>query len=287
MNSTNKRVDELLERARSGFENAKNNENIKMMISPYGYEENRLQGLLDLRSETNGRYLERKQKYAMRLQTSSLYAAKLKEERTRYVDYKKFALMAFSDTSDRQYFETLGLGGGKTKQRLGFVSQAKHFYQNALGQQKILDKLAYFLITPEKLQEGLAGIEELERLQAAKVAVSGEVQIATLERNNACQKLQKAYANFIETSKIGLRNVPQLREILGIRDSNTPTRKRTAEGQENQSVASDESGELETSAQKIQNNSTVLKMVKDSSVTAPTPKTKEPEKDIEMTESGE
>ncbi|MGE5343270.1 MAG: hypothetical protein ACM3SY_17515 [Candidatus Omnitrophota bacterium] len=258
MNSTNKRVDELLENAKSSIENAQNIAGIKMLISQFGYGESRLQGLLELRSEADGKYLVQKQKSSLRLQTSSLYAEKLKEERTRYLDCKKFAKMAFSDASDRSYYELLGFVGGKTKQRLGFATQAKHFYQNALGQQKILDKLAYFLITPEKLQEGLTGIEELERIKAEKVAVSGEMQLATAERNNACQKLNRAFANFIKTSKVGLRDVPQLQEMLGITDRNTPIRKRTAEDQE------------------TQNNSTVLKMVKDSSVTSNVPQKKEP-----------
>ncbi|MGE5343857.1 MAG: hypothetical protein ACM3SY_20495 [Candidatus Omnitrophota bacterium] len=287
MNSTHKGVEELLVKAMSGFENAKNNESIKMLISPYGYGDSRLQSLLELRGEADTKYLIQKEKTAMNSQTASLCREKMKEERTRYLDCRGFALMAFSEPSDKQYHELLGLSGLTSQRKQGFITQAKHFYRNALGQQKILDKLAFFLITPEKLQAGLTGIEVLERLYASKVAIKGEVQRAVVERDDACKKLQKAYSHFKRTSKVGLRGAPQLRETLGIMERNTPIRKRTAEDQENQSAVSDESGYLEKNAQKIKNASTVLKMVKDSSVTAPAPKTKEPEKDIEMNESGE
>ncbi|MGE5341167.1 MAG: hypothetical protein ACM3SY_06760 [Candidatus Omnitrophota bacterium] len=178
-------------------------------------------------------------------------------------------MIAFSEPSDRQYHELLGLIGETSHRRQGFITQAKHFYQNALEQQTILDKLSHFSITAEKLQAGLTGLEELERLYATKVAVSSEVQRAVVERDDACRKLHKAYSNFRKTTKVVLREAPQLRETLGIMERNTPIRKRTAEGQD------------------TQNDSTILKMVKDSSVTAPAPKTKEPEKNIETTESGE
>ncbi|MGE5341541.1 MAG: hypothetical protein ACM3SY_08660 [Candidatus Omnitrophota bacterium] len=226
MDIRNRQIEALLEKAKLAFENAKEQEEIKLCISRFGYEDNRLQELIGLYSETNDKYLSQKRLYGLCAEISGQCNEKWKVEQTRYMDYRTIAFRAFSGPADQKYYDSLGIGAEMARSMQGFISQARHFYQNAISRKDILDRLAYFVVKAEDLQAGLTGLNELERLNNLQVANAGLAQRATKTRDDSYKNLLSAYTSFVKISKIGLRGSPQLREVLGIRERSVPVRKR-------------------------------------------------------------
>ncbi|MGE5341358.1 MAG: hypothetical protein ACM3SY_07740 [Candidatus Omnitrophota bacterium] len=226
MDNLNKKIEALLKKASTGFRIAMEREDIQSYLLPYGYGNSRLQDLIDLYSETNDRYLLQKRAYAEYMKVKQELRKKFKEEQTRYMDFRKLSSQALSAPSDKQYHFFLGIEVRMARATGRFVSQAKYFYKTALTTKELLDKLAYFKITPEKLEAGLNGIEALEHLMSARIASRGYAKGATYERDAFYQKLMRAYSGFVEASKISMRDLPQLRELLGIRERSKPVRKK-------------------------------------------------------------
>ncbi|MGE5341956.1 MAG: hypothetical protein ACM3SY_10815 [Candidatus Omnitrophota bacterium] len=232
MDVKNYRVESLLEKAKVGFQIARDREDIRLSLAHLGYESTRLEELVGVYNQTNDKYLFQKEVYAQSATTTAHRNEKLKEEQTRYMDFRTLAFKAFIDPADKKYHELLGISMGMSKSMQGFITQARHFYQNALKRKEIMDKLSYFAITPEKLQAGLTGLEELEKLNNLQIANAGDAQRATRERDDSYKKLVVAYSTFVAATKIGLRQTPQLREVLGITERSVPIRKRKASNEE-------------------------------------------------------
>jgi len=113
---------------------------------------------------------------------------------------------------------------GERKRRISsFIVQATNFYTNTMSKQHILDSIARFQLTPERLQEELDKLKVLRDLHKQHTNLMGENQRLTLERDKKLAKL-KRYMKQLKTVLFMLfeEENPQILERLGIFVRNRP-----------------------------------------------------------------
>ena len=111
----------------------------------------------------------------------------------------------------------LALNGRRKESFSGWLEQANLFYDNALANPDILNGLAKFGITEEKLQAGKTQVEELAALNAAQEKEKGEAQQATKTRDEALDALDDWLEDFLAIAEVALADKPQFLEALGVR----------------------------------------------------------------------
>ena len=112
--------------------------------------------------------------------------------------------------------EKLVLSGKRKKSFSGWISDAHEFYLNCDAE--VLDGLARYGRTPEKIEGEKALLEDLRSARAKQLTEIGEAQAATEERDSAIDAFILWINDFYTVAKIALGDHPQLSEKLGIID---------------------------------------------------------------------
>ncbi len=128
--------------------------------------------------------------------------------------FVKVARIAFRN--DHSLYQKLDLGGMRKISLAGWLAQGKQFYLNALGDAKVLEKMAEYGMTREKIEAGKALLDQTEAANAAQEKEKGEAQQATQERDKAVDELEDWLADFLAIARIALEDKPQLMENLGV-----------------------------------------------------------------------
>ena len=80
----------------------------------------------------------------------------------------------------------------------------------------MLDALAEFGITKQKLKETAQLVEDVQVKYNIQLKEKGEAQTATQLRNEALDALQEWMGDFISVARIALEDQPQYLEMLGV-----------------------------------------------------------------------
>ena len=229
MKVSSKQVEQSLESSRIAFENAKNRQDIKDKLATFNYDDRRLDDGLAIWTQTNEKYHAQRLLYGESMELTKQFNEKFEAEKTRYMDYRKLSKRAFVGKSDAGIPEIIRVNQQVKKTIQGFLIQARDFYRNVLKRPDIMEKVSIFGLNDVKMQEGLAGLEELERLNVRQKEKQGGAERATRVRDDAFKELNACYYDFVEACKIALRDSPQLREVLGILERSAPKKKKKEE----------------------------------------------------------
>lgn len=229
MRVTNSSIEKLLKEAGIAFQNINDRTDIKEKLVPFGYDDPRIQEMIENHKDTNAKYLNMLIKYAFSQECTMNLNEKFIEETKRYLDLKIMALNSLPGDKNTGIRERLGINSRILKTYKSFVIQSEQFYKHALDNQDILDTLTTFGTTEEKLQLGLTGIEDLKLLKRKQKEAYGEAQKATKLRDKSSEELDSRYKKLKKVCKVALRDEPQLREILGFLERSAPLKKRPAE----------------------------------------------------------
>ena len=126
----------------------------------------------------------------------------------------KVARVALQD--ERGSSQKLDLGGKRKVSLSGWLAQSNQFYINAVADADILSKMNNFGITQAKLEQGKQLVDDVEAANASQKKEKGEAQQATVDRDDALDKLNDWVSDFIAIARIALEDRPQLLEKLGI-----------------------------------------------------------------------
>jgi hypothetical protein len=106
--------------------------------------------------------------------------------------------------------------GRRNRSLSGWLNDARIMYANILDTPEVMDIMANYGYSFEKLAAERNDVEQVEILHSKRLAEKGEAQQGTVERDKALDELCDWYSDFRAIARIALYDSPQLLETLGI-----------------------------------------------------------------------
>ncbi len=209
-----KSLEDRLFDAKKAAHNAFSSQEIRLLLEKYGYEKNRLKQGISLCETAEKCLLEqRTKKGELGSIIHAFDIAREKADKT-YLPYMKVARIALQ--GDNSTLQKLNLKGDRKRAYPQWLTQVIQFYKGVLKEPGILERLKHFGITKEKLEAGMALVQEAESANVRKELKKGEVQAAIEKRNRAFQEMNKYVANLIKIARIATVDEPERLEALGV-----------------------------------------------------------------------
>lgn len=213
---TKLRTAQRLSLAHTAITNALDDEEMIALLTPYAYDEARLQEGLSLYHQAETLFHASLTMRGEKLGATADLNDRWSESRTMLADHIARARIALRGNPGALL--TLRLNQPRARRQAEWIVQARHFYAGALNNQEILDALATLNMTPEDLQEGLETVDAFEQARRQRANESGDVQNAMRARNQALGALDLWVRDFRDIARLALRNRPQLIERLGFQE---------------------------------------------------------------------
>ena len=207
-------IEKLLLESGLAITNTQSVGEIRSLMAGFGYTDKRMANSKVLHDEAETLYQAQVKEYGEKDEASLELQVAQAKANAPYMKYVGIARVAMSDNVAG--WQSLKLGGRRKATYSGWVSDARLFYINLMGSKSLLDIMAGFGITSEKLKEGLALVEVVEQKLAKYREELGQAQNATQERDKKVDALQAWYSDFKEIARIALEDKPQYLEMLGI-----------------------------------------------------------------------
>jgi hypothetical protein len=211
---TKRTMAELLESSKMAITNAMEDDELKALLLEYNYDDAKLNEGLELYNRADQLYNKQKKEYG------ELYAAKesfyktYKNAHSKYIEHITLTRMAFKDTPKKLVEMSLH---ERRQKRLGlWLKQSRLFYDAAISDAVVLEKLSKYGVTKEKLEAGKQLLVDVETENRIAIKEAGEAQQATAERDSALEDLDEWISEFYQICKFAFAEKPQLLEKLGI-----------------------------------------------------------------------
>lgn len=207
-------IPERLNEAETALHNAQTDPTLRDALADLGYDEATLEegkSLLEAAQEAQ---------QTMTAEYSEQYDATetLQEVHERandtYMRFVKIARVALKNQPGAT--EALKLSGRRKRTLTGWLEQARTFYDNALGDDDVLEALGEYNVTSEDLQEGRAQVQAVAEANSVQEQEKGDAQDATEARDAAVDALDEWMSDFFSIARVALDDQPQQLEKLGI-----------------------------------------------------------------------
>lgn len=208
------RIDGNLLFAQNAINNATNNEAIALALAEFGFDADRITEGRTLLNQAQILITAQIKEYGEQFAaTDDMYEAHA-EANASYMKHLKIARIALR--GNRGAAESMMLNGDRSQSYSGWLNQSKAFYVNGLNTSEVLEAMARFGITKEKLEAGQALVITAEKKLTDQLKEKGEAQQATIERDSVLEELNRFINDLIGISKIALEGKPQYLEMLGV-----------------------------------------------------------------------
>lgn len=209
----NKNQFEIMEGYKFAFDNVKKNEQISVLISAFGYNEETMEEGLALwqlaRDAFDKQYIEKDET----VEAYQLFKQKKEEVNLQYSNHRKMAKSHFK--TDEVIQEQLAIDTRLPTKYVDWVEKVVKFYQTAINNSAIQNGLATMGISIDILQLMLSDVESLSVLKADYVREKSESQEATASKVQALEDIDEWMSKFYVIAKVALKEHPQLLEALG------------------------------------------------------------------------
>ena len=218
---TSKETEKYLENTRITLQILKEDAYVKGVILSYGYTDGRLDEGIALHGEVDAIYHELITRRGEQAKASLALRKKFNEVSRKFSYLASIFKTAFYETPELT--KEMGLEGDRKRRISSFITQATSFYTNTMTKQYILDSIAQFDLTVEKLQEEFDQLKVLQDFHKQLINLMGENQRLKVERDKKMAKLRR-YMKQLKTVLFMLfgEENPQLLERLGIFVLNRP-----------------------------------------------------------------
>lgn len=189
MRITCKSVEKYLSDTHIILESLMDDTEVKGRIVTYGYTDARIQQIIDIRAAADSVYQDSVTKRKEQQKLNQEVNEKFESTGKKFSHLVYIFKTHFQD--EPEFIKELGLNTWRARTIPGFIYQATNVYSNAMKKQHILDKLAVFNYTAERLQEELNEIEELQQLYKKYRTTIGESQQLTAERDIKIGELRR------------------------------------------------------------------------------------------------
>lgn len=195
MTRPKKSLAERLLAAQVAIDNALSDNEVKTLLAEFGYDDTRLNVGKTLLDTANQLQQRQQKEYGDQYEATGVLKDVYEQADQEYMRFVKVARIAFRN--DHSLYQKLDLGGMRKVSLAGWLAQGKQFYLNALGDATVLEKMAEYGMTREKIEAGKALLDHTEAANAAQEKEKGEAQQATQERDKAVDELEDWLADFL------------------------------------------------------------------------------------------
>lgn len=202
-----------LEEARVAIQNALNNADILTALSPYGYDEARLQEGQALYEEALAMYEAQIDTYGHQFDRTAKVKAQREALKRDYDVALGIARTLFKKNVDAR--QSLLLDGERARTFSGWLAQVDTFYVNLLKHADWVEAMARFGFGAERLQTELDRVRALAALNDEQEDAKGKAQRSTEERDAKFAELREWMRLFRIVARRALVDDPQLLESLG------------------------------------------------------------------------
>lgn len=204
---------ETLEQYRIALENAETQSEIAAVMAELGYDSAIIGEGKALLTETRSAYDLNKTEDD---ETSAAYAdfsSKKEQLEDIFTLHRKKAKVVFRN--DSLTADKLAISGAMPRTYMRWLEAAKKFYNVAMGDHLVQDKLGRLKVSVDNLNASYELIGQLEAARSEYLKEKGESQDATKAKDAAFAKMDDWMSEFYAVAKIGLEDNPQLLEALG------------------------------------------------------------------------
>lgn len=210
----NKKINELITKAKVAIKNGKDHPVAAAMLQEFGYTSDRLNEGNAFLNEAVTKYSNHiKEDGEQQAATKELTQA-IEEANKLYIPLLKVARITFKN--DTNQWIKLELQGKRKRSQSGWLTQTKLFYTNLLDDEEAMARMAVYGRTKEKLEEAYLMVQKAEEKLAIRKKEMGKAQNAKKLRDKAVDQLQAWYTDYIEIAKVAMARQPQYLEMLGI-----------------------------------------------------------------------
>lgn len=192
------------------IENVKSNEEVKTSLFGFGYAETLFNSGEVMYTDARSLITERINKNKEKLQVSRALRKKISECLDMFSDHRELAKKVFSD--NQELLSALGVLKRISRTFAGQIEQGLQFYNTAIADPAVQEKLTPLGLTLEKLQQGLDLFTEANKLNTQQEEKKGEVQKLTERRNKKFEELFNWASRLVLVLKMVYKDEPQTLE---------------------------------------------------------------------------
>jgi hypothetical protein len=211
---SNQMIESLLADAHVALTNAKTDTDLPAVLTPFGYDAERVDEGLVLLDAARTAYEAQKAEYADQYAATDALNAAAAAARAAYVRHVKLARVAFKTNSSAS--TKLNLRGDRQRTLDGWMAQARAFYNTLQAEAALQDVMARFNVDATAVTEAQAALDAVETARSQRQIEKGEAQEATERRDDAVAVLQGFMSDFYQIARIATEDRPQLLEKMGI-----------------------------------------------------------------------
>lgn len=214
MSNLQNRIDVFLLEAGVMIENALSDPQVKQALEGYGYNEDKLSVGKKLYDEAMVLQNAQKKEYGEQVAATAELNGIWETADKQYMRALKIARVAFQGNA--KVNKSIMLYGTRKPSLSGWLEQTKAFYANILGDDELLNLIAGYGYTREKLQTESALLDQVTATHMQQKKEIGEAQNATQARDKVFDDLAKWVSDLRAVAKVALEDNPQHLEKLGI-----------------------------------------------------------------------
>jgi hypothetical protein len=198
----------------NGILGVQRNPEIQAKLNAYGYTADRIAEGKQLLDETARLMTVQVNEYGDQYAATDEQDQLLASTYAHYMIAVKVGRVAFKKQPDM--LARLTITGERPRSLSGWLRSARILYTNLLASPEALATMSLYGYTPQRLQEELQAVDEVENRHSKQLSEKSAAQQATLERDKAFDALSNWYSDFRAIARIALYDKPQWLEALGI-----------------------------------------------------------------------
>ena len=206
-------IDQRLNAYELALNNALGDAAVSASLARYNFTAEKINVGLALCQEARQKQFDQLSEYAEQYAATQAFEQAWEAAEAEYMRLLKLGRIIFKD--QHAIYLKLGLVGNRKRSFSGWLTQARQFFQNTLGDAAVLAGYAAYNVLQAEIEAAQALVDAAEAAQRAQQRETGEAQEATLVRDAALDAIDAWMSNFIGVVKIALQGT-QLSEILGI-----------------------------------------------------------------------
>jgi len=224
MSVTKKMILDLLEETQVGFSNAKTEASIKEKLIDEGYDDARLDELLEINTLLRTRYQSFENLSGLQMKATDKLMEVFQKEMQDYSTSRQISRKTFSDDRYRGLRSEFGLDQRIRTDFEGFIEQATQYYEAALKNQESFKEKRVLTtrLSNDKITAKLKGLEELKKFNTAQENAKGKANVAREERDSTFFELRMYWENFKIICRNIFRDNKEYLKILKIKPKKKP-----------------------------------------------------------------
>jgi hypothetical protein len=212
--SPRKSIDERMLSAHKAIHNSLEDPVVLETLSPYGYNETKINEGKTLYEELDTLIRKQKKEYGDQYEATNALYKVWGEADGLYMNAVKVARVAFKDNTKAQ--NTLRLFERRKQTISGWLEQATVFYNNLVEDEELKKAMALYGYNDAKLTAERGVLEKVIKANRDQDKEVGDAQQATKNRDEKMDALDDWMSDFIAIARVAFTEKPQLLEKLGI-----------------------------------------------------------------------